>query len=122
VWSEERPRNCLVGATGQAVFDTSGIQRDVSTCRARSRAAICNAARYINIGCAFLNMKVNDASILPYNQVYTHKSEGTVISFDETIERALYVYRLSFCLRRSVKSITVVNSFSYSYQQIALIN
>ena len=56
------------------------------------------------------------------NQVYTHESEGTVISFDETIERALDVYRLSFCLRRSVKSITVVNSSSYSCQQNALIN
>jgi len=39
------------------------------------------------------------------NQVHTSESEGTVILFDETIERARYVYRLSFCLRRSVKSI-----------------
>ena len=120
--SEERPSICLFGATDQAAFDAGGMQRDASTCRARSRAAICNAARYINIGCAFLNERMMLQYSRTNNQVYTHESEGTVISFDETIERALDVYRLSFCLRSSVKSITLVNSSSYSCQQNALIN
>ena len=49
VWSEERPKDCVFGATGQAAFDAGEMQRDASTCRARSRAAICNAANYITL-------------------------------------------------------------------------
>ena len=43
-WSEEGPKDCMFGATGQAAFDAGEMQRDASTCRARSRAAMCNAA------------------------------------------------------------------------------
>jgi len=49
VWSKERPKDFVVGATGQAAFDAGELQRDASTCRARSRAAICNAANYITL-------------------------------------------------------------------------
>ena len=49
VWSEERPKDCVFGATGQAAFDAGEMQRDASTCRARSRAAICNTANYITL-------------------------------------------------------------------------
>jgi len=69
--SEGRPRGCLFGAIDQAAFDAGEMQRDASTCRVKSRAAICNAAGYINIGCAFL-LKVTDALILPYKQSGVH--------------------------------------------------
>jgi len=49
VWSEERPKDCVFGATDQAAFDAGEMQRDASTCRARSRAAICNAVNYITL-------------------------------------------------------------------------
>jgi len=48
----------LIGSTGQAVFDTSGSQRGVPAFRTRLRATICNAACYLNMGCAFLNVIV----------------------------------------------------------------
>ena len=49
MWSEERLKGCVLGATDQAAFDAGEMQRDASTCRARSRAAICNAANYITL-------------------------------------------------------------------------
>jgi len=44
----------------------------VTAFRARSRAAICNAARYINNGYAFLNVSVNNVSTPPYKQSGVH--------------------------------------------------
>ena len=118
--SEGRPKDCLFGDTDQAAFDAGEMQRDASTCRARSRAAICNAASYINIGCAFL-MKVNDALILPYKQSGVHSWKWRDRHFVWWNNRACtYVYRLSFCLRGSLKNITVVYSFSCSCWQNAL--
>ena len=42
---KKRPRK----STDQAPFDGDDIQRDVFTCRARSRAAICNTANYLTL-------------------------------------------------------------------------
>ena len=72
VQSEERPRSCLIGATGQAVFDTSGSQRDVPAFRARSWATICNVACYINNDYAFLNVCISNVSTHPYKQSGVH--------------------------------------------------
>ena len=75
-----------------------------------------------NIGYAFLN-KESDALILPYKQSGVHSWKWSDLHFVWWNNRACTcVYRLSFCLRRSVKNITVFCSFSYSCQQNALIN
>jgi len=75
------PKDCLVGATGQAGFDPSRSQRDVPAFRARSWATICNAARYINNGYAFLNVYVNNASTHPYKQSGVHQLKRSDLHF-----------------------------------------
>jgi len=67
-------------------------------------------------------MKENDALILPYKQSGVHSWKWSDRHFVWWNNRACtYVYRLSFCLRRSVKNITVVYPFSCSCWQNALI-
>ena len=117
VRSKERPRKC----TDQAPFDGGDIQRDVFTRRARSRAAICNAANCIALATRSY-MKENNALILPYKQSGVHWWRWRDRHFVWWNSRACTcVYRLSFCLRRSVKNINVVGSSSHSCQQNALI-